>query len=476
MEVSAILPMISPVCPLSATPFRSDPFCFSPPVSPSRAPAGSPNCATATECKLVEVRGLKVASFSVDGQELICLPQVFELFLKHLVGGLHTVYTKLKRLRARPVVCTVEQVRVLRGVGAIQPGVNRCKLISRTDFEALYNDCTSASSRPGRPPKRAYRTNMQKSSQILQRSPGLLPAAVLPPKDLPFKMMSHSLLPVNLPRTPVALVMNHLNTMANMVNSSRLQNSNSKPMSVIKAFVLLQQKECSEDKPSVASIVDGMTVSRINYSHKQKSSPSSSPKYTYIHSPQSASLNTSEEQRERESGCTRFSMDAVEKNSVQALVTGFPAAFLYTDSLSVETLLTNIQGLLKVALENARVQENQLQQERRDLKLELYREREIRENLERQLTTELHSRATIQRRLKKEKKEKRRLQEALQFEFRRREQVEQAFQHSASHIFPHDHIDAVGMDVEVEHIRAPEENHTLQETNVCKKNTESTEK
>uniref|UniRef100_A0A3Q1FQ73 SKI/SNO/DAC domain-containing protein n=1 Tax=Acanthochromis polyacanthus TaxID=80966 RepID=A0A3Q1FQ73_9TELE len=99
-----------------------------------------------SECRLVEVHGVKVASFSVDGQELICLPQVFDLFLKHLVGGLHTVYTKLKRLDISPVVCTVEQVRVLRGLGAIQPGVNRCKLISRKDFETLYQDCTSARS------------------------------------------------------------------------------------------------------------------------------------------------------------------------------------------------------------------------------------------------------------------------------------------------------------------------------------------
>lgn len=97
-----------------------------------------------TDCKMVEVHGVKVASFTVTGVELICLPQVFELFLKHLVGGLHTVYTKLKRLDISPVVCTVEQVRVLRGLGAIQPGVNRCKLITRADFETLYRDCTNA--------------------------------------------------------------------------------------------------------------------------------------------------------------------------------------------------------------------------------------------------------------------------------------------------------------------------------------------
>ncbi|CDQ96154.1 unnamed protein product [Oncorhynchus mykiss] len=100
---------------------------------------------TTSECRMVDVHGVKVASFSVGGQDdLICLPQVFDLFLKHLVGGLHTVYTKLKRLDICPVVCTVSQVRVLRGLGAIQPGVNRCKLISRRDFEALYTDCTMA--------------------------------------------------------------------------------------------------------------------------------------------------------------------------------------------------------------------------------------------------------------------------------------------------------------------------------------------
>ena len=95
-------------------------------------------------CKLINYRGAKIAAFHVDGRELICLPQAFELFLKHLVGGLHTVYTKLKRLDVTPVVCNVEQVRVLRGLGAIQPGVNRCKLISCKEFDILYEDCTNS--------------------------------------------------------------------------------------------------------------------------------------------------------------------------------------------------------------------------------------------------------------------------------------------------------------------------------------------
>jgi len=97
-------------------------------------------------CRLIDYRGARVAAFNVDGRQLICLPQAFELFLKHLVGGLHTVYTKLKRLDITPIVCNVEQVRVLRGLGAIQPGVNRCKLISPAEFDVLYDDCTNSRS------------------------------------------------------------------------------------------------------------------------------------------------------------------------------------------------------------------------------------------------------------------------------------------------------------------------------------------
>lgn len=107
--------------------------------SPSRSVA-----ADATDCRLIEYRGEKIAAFAYRGEYLLCLPQAFELFLKHLVGGLHTVYTKLKRLGISPIVCNVEQVRVLRGLGAIQPGVNRCKLLSCKDFDSLYKDCTTA--------------------------------------------------------------------------------------------------------------------------------------------------------------------------------------------------------------------------------------------------------------------------------------------------------------------------------------------
>jgi len=135
----------------SMSKFMDRSFGDSPP--PPTVPTNDP---TANECKIVEYRGEKVAAFVIAGKTMLCLPQVFELFLKHLVGGLHTVYTKLKRLEITPIVCNVEQVRILRGLGAIQPGVNRCKLLADMDFDALYKDCTTTrlSSRPGRPPKR----------------------------------------------------------------------------------------------------------------------------------------------------------------------------------------------------------------------------------------------------------------------------------------------------------------------------------
>ncbi|VDK52248.1 unnamed protein product, partial [Cylicostephanus goldi] len=104
--------------------------------------------------KEINYRGHTVVGFDLRGTDMLCLPQVYELFLKNMVGGLHTVYTKLKRLEITPIICNVEQVRALRSKNAIQPGVNRCKLIAATDFDRLYDDCTNTCTRPGRPPKR----------------------------------------------------------------------------------------------------------------------------------------------------------------------------------------------------------------------------------------------------------------------------------------------------------------------------------
>ncbi|XP_056664982.1 dachshund homolog 2 isoform X14 [Monodelphis domestica] len=481
------------------------------------------------ECKMVDLHGVKVASFLVEGQELICLPQVFDLFLKHLVGGLHTVYTKLKRLDITPVVCTVEQVRILRGLGAIQPGVNRCKLITRKDFETLYNDCTNASSRPGRPPKRSLGVAIQENARLLPHGvPGLISPGLISPTggsesswdkekmqspmtpgtqpgvghatlpgqaslgsahplnplqqnhlltnrlDLPFMMMPHPLLPVTLPPASVAMAMNqmnHLNTIANMAAAAQMHS----PLTRAEASVI---KERIQDSPSPApSLDEGLRPVSLESSH-HSSSMSSSPSHM-DHIPdrfvmmsanregefteQDNGSNPKKHQKEKEDVQMAIPMmkPGLEKAQLagQAMPAGFSSPFIFADSLSsVETLLTNIQGLLKVALDNARIQEKQMQQEKKELRMELFRERELRETLERQLAVELQSRATIQKRLKKEKKAKRKLQEALEFESKRREQVEQALKQAST--------DAAVPDREMENGTQPDNAATMQESQV----------
>ncbi|KAM9850571.1 dachshund d [Aulostomus maculatus] len=470
------------------------------------------------ECKMVELRGAKVASFTVDGCELICLPQAFDLFLKHLVGGLHTVYTKLKRLEITPVVCNVEQVRILRGLGAIQPGVNRCKLISRKDFETLYNDCTNASSRPGRPPKRTQSVTSPENPHIMPHSvPGLMSPGMIPPTgltaaaaaaanaaiaeamkvkkikleamssyhsntnhhgadgengdlsssvglELPFMMMPHPLIPVSLPPASVTMAMsqmNHLSTIANMAAAAQGQSLPSRMVtSVIKLLLGLQERV--PDSPSPAPSLEDNRRPGSHPSSHRSSSVSSSPAHTESSSdripthhnglsmsqallglspnippgPKEGDLahDMSHEAKRMHADkddnpmCTPTARDSYERLSLagQALPPGFPSPFLFPDGLSsIETLLTNIQGLLKVAIDNARAQEKQVQLEKTELKMELFRERELRETLEKQLAMEQKNRAIIQKRLKKEKKAKRKLQEALEYESKRREQAEQ---------------------------------------------------
>ncbi|PNJ07309.1 dachshund homolog 2 [Pongo pygmaeus] len=532
--------------------------------SSSAGGGGSGNTNT-NECRMVDMHGMKVASFLMDGQELICLPQVFDLFLKHLVGGLHTVYTKLKRLDISPVVCTVEQVRILRGLGAIQPGVNRCKLITRKDFETLFTDCTNArrkrqmtrkqavnSSRPGRPPKRSLGV-LQENARLLPHAvPGLLSPGLITPTgitaaamaeamklqkmklmamntlqgngsqngtesepddlnsntggsesswdkdkmqspfaapgpqhgiahaalagqpgiggapalnplqqnhlltnrlDLPFMMMPHPLLPVSLPPASVAMAMNqmnHLNTIANMAAAAQIHS----PLSRAGTSVI---KERIPESPSPAPSLEENHRPGSQTSSHTSSSVSSSPSQMDHH------LERMEEVPVQ-IPIMKSPLDKIQLTPGQALPTGFPGPFIFADSLSsVETLLTNIQGLLKVALDNARIQEKQIQQEKKELRLELYREREIRENLERQLAVELQSRTTMQKRLKKEKKTKRKLQEALEFESKRREQVEQALKQATTSDSGLRMLKDTGMpDIEIENNGTPHDSAAMQ--------------
>uniref|UniRef100_A0A8C6SAT7 Dachshund b n=1 Tax=Neogobius melanostomus TaxID=47308 RepID=A0A8C6SAT7_9GOBI len=408
--------------------------------------------------------------FSVDGQELICLPQVFDLFLKHLVGGLHTVYTKLKRLDIAPVVCTVEQVRVLRGLGAIQ------------DFETLYQDCTTLARAV---PQTLLRAGLQEGPRLLH--PGL-PGLLSP------NLLSHSGL--------TAAAMAELQKLQKMKMMMSLQNGNESDNEDLHSNTGNFYYECSWEKerltsprlrPSVGHlIVRFLTLTKTSsglelpfmmmphpllpmglppasvamqiHTHVHRApvikervcdSPSLSPSGDENTSPlQSQPSSSASSSPERLGNLHLYHLHpfklllwtsvlflsfifvvfcAEESSLGQTLPPGFPAPFLFADGLSsVETLLTNIQGLLKVAVENARVQDKQIQAEKRELKMELFREREMRESLERQLTSELQSRASIQKRLKKEKKAKRKLQEALEFESKRRERVEDALKHSSS--------------------------------------------
>ncbi|XP_025152379.1 dachshund homolog 2 [Harpegnathos saltator] len=64
---------------------------------------------------------------------------------------------------------------------------------------------------------------------------------------------------------------------------------------------------------------------------------------------------------------------------------------------STETLLRNIQGLLKVAADNARQQERQINYEKAELKMDVLREREVKDSLERQLQDEQKVRGEYER-------------------------------------------------------------------------------
>ncbi|KAK2824443.1 hypothetical protein Q5P01_021618 [Channa striata] len=471
------------------------------------------------ECKLVEVKGAKLASFTVKDTELICLPQAFDVFLKHLVGGLHTVYTKLKRLDITPVVCNVEQVRVLRGLGAIQPGVNRCKLISRQDFETLYNDCTNASSRPGRPPKRLQSVTEGGTHHMLSHS-GLMHAGIMPPADLstlakkikleamasyhgnqqhgrpngengdhnpglvldqlPFMMMSHPLIPASLAPASVSMAMGQMNRLSTLASIANVAQLHANPPARAPTSVI---KERVRDSPSPSPSLEEAQMSS-NHSSSVSSSPSHTERTAETthplhgglpsshsvlgHSPgvgqgvretDGTSVEFSKENkrshsdRNNSSLATQTTRESCDRQVYQKPPSGregcervsYPAGqklpaglhhtpFIFPEGLSsIETLLTNIQqGLLRVAIENARAQEKQDQLERTELKMELVRERELRETLERQLSMEQKNRVLIQKRLKKEKRSKRRLQEALEEEVKLRDQAEHSLLHTAN--------------------------------------------
>ncbi|XP_050082126.1 dachshund homolog 2 isoform X1 [Anopheles aquasalis] len=515
-----------------------------PPRSYNSPPPISSSDPTANECKLVDYRGQKVAAFMIQGETMLCLPQAFELFLKHLVGGLHTVYTKLKRLDIVPLVCNVEQVRILRGLGAIQPGVNRCKLLSCKDFDVLYRDCTTARclsikppERPGRPPKRGPvglsmpATHMQHhAAQLkkhrldngefvyenghlgdlprLDKSPLLANGYNAPPTHLnhiPFMQMNphpggghHPLMspgvnPHGIPRPDGSIIkgqnipgmeaiaraayediVKHLERLREERGEDRTPSVDHKPRDLSsqgsgppladspngQSPALNLSKSSGADHPGVGGSVSGVGVGGGgggggvggggSGAMSERSTPNSPEPSVHEEDDNMSEANISdtEEPNEKDEDISDCERDIGSPVPVSGPCPVVPqdleaarAQALNYSSLAVavgagvppgqdpsisstETLLRNIQGLLKVAADNARQQERQTSYEKAELKMDVIREREVKDSFERQLADEKRVRALYQKRFKKERRLRMQIQERLDGERKRRVQLE----------------------------------------------------
>ncbi|XP_017878012.1 dachshund homolog 2 isoform X2 [Ceratina calcarata] len=480
-----------------------------PPRSYNSPPPISTSDPTANECKLVDYRGQKVAAFIIAGDTMLCLPQAFELFLKHLVGGLHTVYTKLKRLDIVPLVCNVEQVRILRGLGAIQPGVNRCKLLSCKDFDILYRDCTTA--RPGRPPKRAsvglslaashlaaaaghhpqpslkkhrmdngdYYENGHLDVPRMEKSPLLANGYNHPPTHLSHMqfmqlgghpgaghtaILSPASLPHHLQAQAQARAEQGLKVNPNMSNMEALarsgtvwENCRAAYEDIVKHLERLREERgdaeralALDQKPRDLSSHNGSSNGHSPVLNLSKTAGSGS---VGEHSGSEAEAShRSQDDEEEDDNLSEDLDDENEKDEdlsdgpenlpLPAPGSESPQALNYSQIASAavavsqggqdpsvsstETLLRNIQGLLKVAADNARQQERQINYEKAELKMDVLREREVKDSLERQLQDEQKVRVMYQKRLKKERRARKRLQEQLDLEIKRRTQLEEA--------------------------------------------------
>ncbi|XP_077557897.1 dachshund homolog 1-like [Haemaphysalis longicornis] len=438
--------------------------------------AAAASSGDATECRLVEYRGERVAAFvQRSGELLLCLPQAFELFLKHLVGGLHTVYTKLKRLGISPIVCNVEQVRILRGLGAIQPGVNRCKLLACRDFDALYRDCTTASSRPGRPPKRSGILLGLAASAQHQQTGSTMPALqamkkLRPDGDYggPFvngetgydDSVDKTTLLLNCLRQQMADPLGRSPTQHGGVqpllangrpDSGSRNDAAATPSTERPAPVPLASHKSAAMPPELS--MDDSCYLAMEQAHAEVKSAAADIRagYAFEGAAPLASLQLQErgatsegsgrtgpqaedspdEGESSKGSCCRDELvGGVEAAATPPLSGGYPdslqeAALLRAyDVYSMEALLRNIQALLRVAADGARHHERQVSLEKAELGMEILREREMREKVEKQLAEEQKFRVLYQRRLRRERRSRRKVQEQLQNEIRRRLKAE----------------------------------------------------
>ncbi|XP_064483095.1 dachshund homolog 2-like [Ornithodoros turicata] len=440
----------------------------------------------ATECRLIEYRGEKVAAFvQRSGDLLLCLPQAFDLFLKHLVGGLHTVYTKLKRLGISPIVCNVEQVRILRGLGAIQPGVNRCKLLACKDFDALYRDCTTASSRPGRPPKRSALLG------LVGNPNGVPPIAMQQKKsrldaEYPDGYNNGDSYEEQLDKT--ALLLNCLRqqmaegtarsthaSLGHVANNGQPE----RPKMATPDDVHQHGDNMFADKESSSEmhLDENLSPSQDKFSEDIKPTAEELQNCSYEEKDRVLNLSTPD----RNAGADRYS-EGVREDSRDAgdstqgsfcaeeeencspddretsapldplshpsLFAAPPGALLRAqDMYSMEALLRNIQTLLRVAADGARHHERQTSLEKAELGMEVLRERELREKIEKQLAEEQKFRVLYQRRLRREKRSRRKVQEQLQDEVKRRAKFEESLRNNTDTLrFISDVMDAKDVD------------------------------
>ncbi|XP_044748107.1 dachshund homolog 2 isoform X3 [Coccinella septempunctata] len=483
-----------------------------PPRSYNSPPPISTSDPTANECKLVDYRGQKVAAFIIAGDTMLCLPQAFELFLKHLVGGLHTVYTKLKRLDIVPLVCNVEQVRILRGLGAIQPGVNRCKLLSCKDFDTLFKDCTTA--RPGRPPKRApvglslaashlqhhqikkqrldngdypYENGHLNDMARMEKSPLLANGYNHPPHlghmqfmQMPHPAAAHSALlspamPHNLSRHDGSVIKNQgMPSMEAIARAGVWENCRAAYEDIVKHLERLREERgdpdrslCMDQKPRDLSPRNSSPTDHSPVLNLSKSGggsagsvgegehsgsevdgadipPSPRSPRSAVEDDEDDNISDPEDEDDKDQDLEEGDVPMPAPPSTESHHTALNYSSLANvmasangqtpDSTisSTETLLRNIQGLLKVAADNARQQERQINYEKAELKMDLIREREMKEGLERQLHEEQKKKEIYFKRFRRERKIRRQLEDQLDVDKKRRMQLEEALKNAGA--------------------------------------------
>jgi len=397
----------------------------------------SPNDPESNNCKIVEYRGEKIASFIINGKSMLCLPQAFELFLKNLVGGLHTVYTKLKRLDISPIICNVEQVRVLRGLGAIQPGVNRCKLLAETDFDELFKDCTTNSSRPGRPPKRMMpypmspqdlmlhqmkphsdpfldhlRTNSNPMDQSPHRPPfpGPLPPHMNPLLGLGSPATAQVAQAALLSRNGVMTAQQRLPP---MMPENFMESYKQSYGDMIKHLQGIQREQVEQ---SSLNAQDKILLGQDNPSQPQ--------------STDSASLKSESDIGDDNDMTSDDNMHYDDEEKMIEEKKNIPEdGKMYTEDGKMGSmfhLMNHIQSLINTAVENAKHEEQQLLIEKSNLKGDLSKEKDSIIVLRKKIEDEKKNSDMYLRRFKKEKKLRKRLQYQLKEESKKLEPLEAA--------------------------------------------------